>query len=400
MLTQYVLTNAKPKSKPYKLADGGGLHLLVQPSGSKLWRFRYRFNSRENMLAFGSFPEVPMADARTKREDARKLLAKGIDPSQQKKHDRIAAAASALNTFGAIATEWLQKSRDEGAAQPTMDKNTWLLLDLASPLHRRPVTEIKPAEILSLVQRVEKSGRRETARRLRGMIGVVFRHAIVTLRAEIDPTAPLKGALGKTQTRHWAAITDEAQLGALWATLGDYDGWPTIKAALQLLALTMTRPGEIRGMKRSEIDFPKATWRIPAERTKMRRERDVPLSAQALAILDSIWDLSTSDLVLPSVRSNKKLLSENAMNSALRRMGYTKEEMTSHGWRASASSILNGRGFNPDVIEAALGHQDANEVRRTYNRASYWNERVILLQTWADLLDEFRQSPVTTRKVA
>jgi integrase len=390
MLSQYVLTNAKPKDKPYKLADGDGLYVLVNPNGSKLWRQKYRFAGKEKTLAFGSFPEVSIVDAREKCRDARKLLAQGFDPSEKKREEKIAATVSAANTFGAIAEEWLAKAQAEGAAQPTMDKNRWLLLDLASPLHTRPVTEVKPAEILMLIQRVEKSGRRETAKRLRGMIGVVFRHAIVTLRAEIDPTQPLRGALSKSQTKHWAAITDETKLGALWASIDEYDGWPTIKAALQLLALTMTRPGEVRGLRRSEIIFPRATWRIPAERTKMRRERDVPLSRQAIAVLQGMWELSRSDLVLPSIRSHKKPLSENAMNSALRRMGYTKEEMTSHGWRSSASTILNERGYNSDWIEAALGHQDENEVRRTYNRALFWEPRVKMMQDWADLLEQFQ----------
>ncbi|MBX3498133.1 MAG: tyrosine-type recombinase/integrase [Alphaproteobacteria bacterium] len=400
MLSQYVLTNAKPKAKPYKLADGGGLYALINPNGSKLWRLKYRFNGKEKTLAFGAFPELSIADAREKRTEARKLLAAGTDPSAQKKLDKIAAAVASENTFGAIAKEWLAKAEENGAAGPTMEKNRWLLLDLAVLLHDRPVTEAKPAEILSIIQKVEKSGRKETARRLRGMIGTVFRHAIVTLRAEIDPTQPLRGALAPRQTKHWAAITDDAELGALCASIDDYDGWPTIKAALQLIALTMTRPGEIRGMRRSEVNFPKAVWRIPAERTKMRREHDVPLSRQAIAVLQGIWDFSSTDLVLPSIRSNQKPLSENAMNAAIRRLGYTKDEMTSHGFRSSASSILNDRGFNPDVIEAALGHQDQNEIRRTYNRGRYWPQRVALMQAWADLLDEFRDQLRTTRKVA
>jgi integrase len=266
-----------------------------------------------------------------------------------------------------------------------------MLEDLASALSRRPIAEIVPLEVLTVLKHVEKSGRRETARRLRGVMGSVFRHAIVTLRATNDPTIALRGALLQPIVQHRAAITDETQLGALMVAVDEYDGWPTLRAALLLLALTMTRPGDIRHIRRSEVDFEKVVWRIPAERTKMRRPHDVPLSKQALAILHDIWVLSDNDgLVLPSIRSRHQPLSENAMNAALRRMGYGKDEMTAHGFRSAASTILNERGFEPHVIEAALGHQDENAVRRAYNRATYWPERVKLLQGWADLLDEFR----------
>jgi integrase len=280
-------------------------------------------------------------------------------------------------------------------------KNRWMLEDLAAPLAMRPIAEIQPIEVLDVLKRVEKSGRRETARKLRGMIGSVFRYAVVTLRATNDPTAPLRGALLAPQVQHRPAIIDERELGVLMGAIDEYDGWPTLRAALQLIALTMTRPGDVRFMRRSEINFERAVWCIPAERMKMRRPHDVPLSRQALEILREIWSLSDyGDLVVPSIRSIKKPLSENAMNCALRRMGYAKDEMTSHGFRATASTILNERGFNPDVIEAALAHQDKNVIRRAYNRATYWPERVKLLQSWADLLDQFKSVAVTDRRAA
>lgn len=398
-LTLFSIQNAKPKDKPYKLADGNGLHLLVNPNGSKLWRLRYRFGSKQNMLALGAFPEISLASARERRDDARKLIAHGTDPSQKRKQDQRAAAIAAANTFGAIAAEYLANLKDGGAAVSTMSKNHWLLEDLAAPIAKRPVTEITPAEILDLLKKVEKSGRRESARRLRGTIGSVFRYAVVTLRAENDPTFALRGALVRPNVKHRAAITDEHRLGALMCTIDAYDGWPTIRVALQLLALTMTRPGDVRLMRRSEIIFPKAMWRIPAERMKMRRPHDVPLSTQAIKILQGIWDFSASDLVLPSIRSNLKPLSEGAMISALQRMGYTNQEVTPHGFRSSASTILNERsgGQNADVIEAALAHQDEDEVRRAYNRATYWPERVKLMQEWADLLDTFRRQSVAPK---
>ena len=391
MLKLFEIQKARPKDRPYKLSDGGGLHLLVETTGRKLWRLRYHFDAKEKMISLGSFPEVSLADARSKRDEARKLLEAGSDPSRKKKLDKIAAATSARNTFGAIAEEHLQNLQEGGAAETTMIKNRWYLQKLAAPLTSLPIADITPAEILHLLKRIEKSGRRETARKVRSAIGSVFRLAITTLRATNDPTFPLRGALLKPNVQHRPAITDEAKLGALLAAIDEYDGWPTIRAALQLIVLTMTRPIELRFMRRSEIVWPKAMWRIPAERMKMRRPHDVPLSTQALAVLRDIWPLSEhQELVLPSIRSLLRPLSENAMNSALRRMGYTKDEVCSHGFRASASTILNERGYDRDVIEAALAHQGEDEVRATYNRAKYWPQRIKMMQEWADLLDQLK----------
>lgn len=393
MLTHFAIEKASRKERPYKLSDGEGLHVLVQPSGKKLWRFRYRFAGKENMLSFGSFPATSIAAARAKRDEARKLIEAGTDPSAQRRLDKIAAATASTNTFGAVAAEYIAKLAASGNAESTISKNKWLLEDLAASLARRPIAEIPAAEILHLLKRIESTGRRDTARRLRGTIGSVFRYAIVTLRATSDPTLALHGALLRPNVQHRAAITDETQVGRLMITIDEYDGWPTIRAALQLLALTMTRPGDVREMRRSEIDFAKATWRIPAERMKMRRPHDVPLSRQAIEILQGVWPMwEQGVLVLPSIRSPRKPLSENALNSALRRMGYANNEMTAHGFRSTASTILNERGFDPDVIEAALAHQDGNDIRRAYNRSTYWPQRVELMQAWADLLDDFRRA--------
>jgi integrase len=399
-LTLFSIQSAKPREKPYKLTDGNGLHLLVNPNGSKLWRLRYRFGGKQNMLALGSFPEITLASARTKREDARRLVAEGIDPSQQRKNDKVAANIAAKNTFAHIVAEYIENLRERGSVETTIEKNRWLLEDLAKAISLKPISEVTPADILGILRRIEKSGRRDTARRLRGTIGSVFRFAVATLRATSDPTYALRGALLPPKVTHRAAIIDEAKLGALMMSIDEYDGWPTLRAALLLCALTMTRPGDVRHMRRSEIVFPKALWRIPAERMKMRRPHDVPLSTQALAVLRDIWGASEGQLVLPSIRSSLKPLSESAMNSALRRMGYSKYEMTAHGFRSSASTILNERGFNGDVIEAALAHQDEDEVRRAYNRATYLPERVKLMQEWADLLDTFRRDSVRSRSVA
>jgi integrase len=325
----------------------------------------------------------------------------GTDPSVRRRLDKLAAETKARNTFGAVAAEYLDNLKANGSADSTLSKNRWMLEDLAAPLSARPIAEIIPAEILDLLKRIEKTGRRETARRLRGTMGSVFRYAVVTMRATTDPTALLHRALLAPKVQHRAAIIDERKLGGLMLAIDEYDGWHTLRAAMLLLALTMTRPGDVRRMRRSEIDFEKAVWRIPAERMKMRRPHDVPLSRQALAILREVWGLSDyGELVFPSIRSLRKPLSDNAMNSALRRMGFDKNEMTAHGFRSSASTILNERGFDPDVIEAALAHQDENGVRRAYNRATYWPERVKLLQQWADLLDEFRKLAIPKRRAA
>ena len=391
LLSSFSIEKAKPRAKPFKLADGNGLHILINPNGSKLWRFRYRHNGTQKMIGFGSFPEVSLAQAREKRDEARKVVAAGEDPSQKRKDERRAVAVAASNTFGIVALEYIEKCEAEGMAEQTGYKKRWLLQDLAKPLTDKVITEITPADILALLKSVEKTGRRESARRLRAIIGAVYRYAIATLRAENDPTYALRGALMAPKVTHRAAITDEVQLGRLYTSICEYDGWPTLTAALKLNLLTMCRPGEVRHMKRSEINFPKALWQIPAERMKMKIAHDVPLSRQALEVIRGVWDLfPNSELVLPSIRSWKRPLSENALNSALRRMGYTKEEVTSHGFRSSASTILNERGHNPDVIEMALAHQDQDAVRAAYNRSKYLNERVKLMQAWADLLDTFR----------
>ena len=390
-LTDFALKSAKPREKPYRIADGDGLHLLIQPSGSKLWQLRYRFLDKENVLSFGKYPTVSLSDARRKRDEAKRLLADGMNPSESRRQVKIAAVTASRTTFGLIAEEYIERMVGGGAAEATLAKKRWLLEELAKPLAKRPIKEITPAEILDLLKRIEKSGRRETARRMRGVIGSVFRLAIVTLRADADPTSALRGALLSPKVKGHAAITDEKAFGALLCSIDEYNGWPTLQLALKFLALTCVRPGEVRGAMRAEFDLPNAIWHIPATRMKMRNPHDVPLSRQALAVIEEAWPFSEgADLMFPSIRSPRQLLSENAMNTALRRMGFTKDEATAHGFRVSASTILNMRGYDPDVIEAVLAHQDRNAIRRTYNRATYWDQRVKLMQEWGDLLDVLR----------
>lgn len=390
-LSEFAVRKAKPREKAYKLFDGGGLFLHVQPNGSKHWRLKYRYDGKEKLLSFGPFPAISIADARIQRERTKEKLAKGSDPAVQKKLDRIAVQTASRQTFGLIAQEYVQRMEASGAAPATLSKTRWLLEKLAAPISERSATEITSAEILDMLRKIELSGRLETARRLRGVIGSVFRYAIVTLRATSDPTIALHGALLAPKVIARAAITDEAKLGALLVAVDEYDGWPTISAALKLLILTCVRPGEVRGAKRAEFDLEEAIWRIPEGRMTMRRPHDVPLSRQALAVLNRIWPLSEgSELVFPSIRSKHRPLSDAAFNAALRRMGFTKEEVTAHGFRVTASTLLNSLGYDPDVIEAVLAHRDRNEIRRACNRSSNWEQRIELMQQWADLLDEFK----------
>ena len=391
-LSNFKISKAKQKAKAYKLSDGGGLFLSVRANGSKLWQQKYRFMGKESLLSHGAYPDVSLAQARLKRVKAKALLAEGIDPAVNKKLEKIEAENITRTTFKLVAEEYIENLKERELAPATMRKKRWYLLDLASSIHSRPIKDITSAELLSLLKKIEKSGRRETAKKMRGAISAVFRLAIVTLRAETDPTFPLRDALLPPKVTGRSAITNEKEFGTLLLSLDDYTGWPSIVSAMNFQILTCTRPGETRGASKEEFDLEKSVWTIPAERMKMRRPHLVPLSRQALQIVEVNWsDLDEVKLIFPSIRSNRKWLSENAFNSALRRMGYTKDEVTSHGFRVTASTILNSRGYDADVIEAVLAHQDKNVIRRTYNRSSYWDQRVVLMQQWADLLDEFRQ---------
>lgn len=395
-LSRLAIVNAKPKAKPFMLLDGAGLHLQIYTSGSKLWRLRFRFRGKANMMSLGAFPAVSLKEAREKRDQIKKQIAAGIDPSLRKKLDRI--SASSATTFGSLADEYIANLEANDAADITVSKNRWLLEDLAAPIRNRPVCEIVPAELLDILKKIEASGRRDTAHRLRSVMGSVFRLAVATLRATNDPTYALRGALLKVKVKHRAAITDECELGRFLISLDEYDGWPVLRSAFQFLIFTMSRPGDVRRMNRTEVDFDNRLWRIPAERMKMRRPHDVPLSRQALTVLKIVWPLNEgNELVFPSLRSHKKPLSENAFNSVLRNMGYSKDQATAHGFRSTASTILNERGFNADVIEAALAHQDDDEMRRIYNRALYLPERKKLMQDWADLLDNIKKHKAVRR---
>ncbi len=393
-LSDLKIRKAKQKDKPYRISDGLGLSLQVRPTGSKLWHFRYQFMGKEKILSIGQYPIVSLADARAKRDDAKRLLADGQDPSVQKKLDAIDAHVKARMTFKEVADEYYDNLVDRGLADATLRKKRWHIDDLAKPLHSRPIDQITAAELLHLLKPIERSGRRETAKKLRATISAVFRLAMVTMRAPADPSAALKDALLPPKVKGRAAITDQAEFGQLLRRLDEYTGWPVIPAAMKFQILTCTRPGEARGARMHEFDLEARTWTIPPERMKMRREHKIPLSRQAYEIALENWsEIGGVELLFPSLQSNRKLLSENAFNTVLRRLGYSGQEVTAHGFRVTASTILNSREHNPDIIEAVLAHQDTNAIRRTYNRTTYWDQRVDLMQVWADLCDQFRSEP-------
>jgi len=393
VLTDTAIRKAKPKEKPYKVSDSQGLYLLVNPRGSKLWRVKYRMNGVERKLALGSYPEITLAEARSARDAARRQLAHSIDPNFVKRQERIEAGIRASNSFSSVAQELIEKKAREGMAEPTLAKMRWFVKLLGNDYGKRPVAEITPQELLHELRKHERRGRLETANLLRAFASRVFRYAVATARAERDPAQLLIGALTTPRVKHFPAITDAVTFGALLRAIEDYQGDPAVMHALKLTPHVFQRPGEIRHMEWTEVDFGKAVWIIPEGKMKMRQPHSVPLSRQSLAILTNMRTLSGSGrYVFPSIRSRTRPISENTINAALRRMGYPKDQMTAHGFRTSASSLLNESGkWNPDAIERALAHMVAGSVRRIYNQSAYWTERVEMAQWWSDYLDELRE---------
>jgi integrase len=395
-LTELEIRNAKPGAKIVKLSDGGGLQLWIDPKGAKRWRLAYRFNGSQQALAIGVYPATGLKEAREARDRAKRLLAQGQDPNQAKKQTKAAQIVASGNTFAAIAEELLAKKRREGKAETTLGKLDWIL-GLALPdLGPRAITEISSPDVLAVLRRVEARGQLETAGRLRAIIGEVTRYAIATGRAEVDPTFALRGALTTPKTKHRAAIIEPVAFGALLRSIEGYEGTPEVRAALKLMALTFCRPGELRNAVWSEFDLEAGLWAIPAGRMKMRRPHRVPLAPQAVAILKELRILTGHRaLLFPGVRSADRAMSENTINAALRRLGYGKDDMTGHGFRAAASSLLNECGkWNADAIEAQLAHVESNKIRKAYARAEYWEERVRMMAWWADKCDEMRRGAV------
>jgi integrase len=388
-LTDSAIRNAKPKEKQYKMTDGSGLYLLVTPKGGKWWRLDYRFNSKRKTLSMGIYPDVSLKSARDKRDKARKQIADGIDPGELRKATK--ASQSDANGFEAVAREWWGKHEPNWSQTHSSRILLRLEKDVFPWIGNRPIGEITAPELLTVLRRIENRGAVETAHRIHQSCGQIFRYAVATGRAERDPSADLKGALPPTRQKHHASITDSKKIGELLRAIDGYEGSFTIRCALQLASMTFVRPGELRHAEWPEIDLDKAEWRIPAEKMKMRTLHIVPLSTQAIAVLEEIKPLTgRGKYVFPGVRSNKRPMSENTVNAALRRLGYTKEEMTGHGFRSMASTILNELGWNRDAIERQLAHAERNSVRAAYNYAEHLPERVKMMQEWADYLDKLK----------
>jgi integrase len=395
-LTALDVKQAKPTDKPRKLADGGGLYLLVNPNGSKWWRWAYRFGGKEKTLSMGIYPETSLAEAREKHANARKLLAGGIDPSAERQDAKRRAAETqqaAVDTFEAVTRVWLEQVRP-GLAEVTMSKNVWIFETFLFPeIGQLPLAAVSPRVLLDVLRKIEKDGKAETARRAKIKAGQVFRWAILEGMTETDPTGALRGAIKRVKHKHHAAITDPAKIGQLLRDIADFSGQPITHAALRLAPLVFVRPGELRAAEWPEFDLDGGMWRIPGERMKMKQPHLVPLSSQAVAVLRELFALTGNGrYVFPSLRGASRHMSENTINLALRSLGYDGDTMTGHGFRAMASSRLNELGWNADAIERQLAHAESNEVRAAYSHgAKYLEERQRMMQAWANYLDGLRE---------
>jgi integrase len=397
MLTETEIRTARPRERPYKVFDERGLYMIVTPDGGRWWRFKYALGGKEKLVSLGTYPDVSLKRAREKRDDFRKLVADGIDPSAKRQADKSASA----DTFEAISREWFTMKR-KALAEVTADRRQRRFEAFVFPqLGSRPIRTITVPEFLAVLKRVEERGLHETAHRLRSESGQIFRYAVATGRAERDITGDLRGALAPVVVTNHAAITEPARVGELLRAIDGYRGQPVTEAALKLAPLVFVRPGELRKARWSEFDLDTAEWRIPAERMKMREQHIVPLAAQAIAILRELQPLTgPQGYVFPGLRDPNRPMSENALTAALRRMGYTGDEMTWHGFRSLASTALNESGFPPDVIELQLAHAERNKVRAAYNRAQRLTERRTMMQQWADYLDQLKAASAVAGRVA
>ena len=388
---------AKPREKAYKLADGAGLYLEVVPSGSRYWRMKYRFNGKEKRMAFGVYPAVSLAQARALRDEAKKKLAEGIDPSFAKKEEKLVRDVQLNNTFQAVALEWhgTKVSRwSEGYASDIIEAFN---KDIFPYIGQQPVNEIKPLVLLNVLRRMESRGATEKAKKVRQRCSEVFRYAIVTGRAEYNPAADLTSAMSGHESKHYPFLTVE-ELPDFFKALSGYTGSPLIVLAARLLILTGVRTGELRGAFWSEFDLEKAVWEIPADRMKMKRPHLVPLSTQALEIVQQLKVMSGQyPLVFPGRNDPRKTMSEASINQVFKRIGYTGK-VTGHGFRHTMSTILHEEGFNTAWIETQLAHVDKNAIRGTYNHAMYLEGRREMMQWYADYICEVADESVTRLK--
>lgn len=382
--------NAEIRATAYKLRDERALYLWVQPNGSKLWRMNYRFAGKQNTASFGQYPAVSLKQARIRCDEAKALLRQGIDPSAVKAQARTALRMAAEDSFEAIAREWLGR---QNHAESTRTKALWIFERLLFPwIGRTPITGIKAPDLLAVLQKTEARGKLESAQRAKQYAGLVFRYAIATGRAQDDPSASLRGTLTTPKTQHRASITDPKKIGPLLRAIDGYSGTFVAACALKLGPLLFVRPGELRHAEWSEIDLDAAEWRIPAKKMKMRAVHIVPLSNQAATVLRELYALTGSGrYVFPGIRGRGRPMSENTVLAALRRMGYSGEEMSGHGFRSMASTRLHEMGWPHDAIERQLAHAERNKVSAAYNYAEHLPERRKMMQAWADYLDVLRE---------
>ena len=395
-LTDLQVKNAKPDKKAFRLKDERGLYLEVSPSGGKWWRFRYWCNGKENRLSLGTYPEVSLREARDRREEARRMLANGLDPSEVRKSKRAQAEADAL-TFSAMFYEWHAKFQAHCVPSTAQDTKDRMEKNVLPWLGERLIADITSPELLTVIQRIEARGAPEQARRILQKCGAVFQYAEATGRLRGNPAASLRGAIPPTPKRHHASIRTPKEVAVLLRDIAAYDGHFVTRCALRLAALTFVRPGELRHAEWGEFDMDKAEWRIPARKMKMKGQHLVPLSRQALAVLAELRPLTGHGKYLfPSLRSPQRCMSENTVNAALRRMGYDKETMTGHGFRSMASTLLSEQGWPRDAIERQLAHGERDAIRAAYNFAEYLPERRRMMQAWADYLDALREGAKVT----
>lgn len=386
-LTDVKIRNSRPADKPFKLYDGKGLYLLVNPGGSRLWRFRYRWQRRDKLLSLGRYPGVGLARARVKAGEYRDLVDGGTDPSVWRRTVELAAG----ETFKAVAAEWLKSRKGVWSESHAERQESRLERHVYPWIGHRALAGIEAPDLLPVLRRIERSGRVETAHRVRAILSQVFRYGVVTGRAKRDPAADLQGAIRPAPPAHMAAITDPRRVGELLRSIWSYQGTLQVRCALQMIMYTFVRPVELRKAEWSEFDIAAAEWRIPAQRMKRRVEHLVPLSRQVISILEELRPLTGRwRYVFPSLRSAQRPISPNTLVNALRAMGYAKGEVTAHGARSTASTLLNESGFSADAVERQLGHLPADPVRAAYHRGEHLPERRRMMQAWADYLDGLR----------
>ncbi|EUD11928.1 tyrosine-type recombinase/integrase [Providencia alcalifaciens] len=384
-LTVKQIDSSKPKEKDYKLSDGGGLYLLVKTNGGKYWRLKYRIDGKEKLLAIGIYPTVTLADARRKRDDAKRLLADGIDPNQQRKEQKQASKIDSVNTFKNIALEWYEGRKDRWSVGYRDDMMDAFEKDVFPYIGNRPIAEIKPMELLEVLSIMEKRGATEKLKKVRQRCGEVWKYAIITGRAEYNPAPDLASAFVPHKREHYAHLS-VSELPEFLSSIDKYMGSQIVRVALRVLILTGVRPGELRKAEWAEINFDTGVWEIPAEKMKMRRPHIVPLSEQVIDLLKQIHPISGSyQYIFPSRTDYRKHISDMALNTMIRRMGYSGRA-TGHGFRHTMSTILHEQGYNTAWIETQLAHVDKNSIRGTYNHAQYIDGRREMLQWYADYM--------------